>query len=225
MTTRADFLKRVRMAVGKGNKPGDAVPLPARGDCGYQGAGDDIVGRFVAELTAAGGIAYKVADTSAAREEVLRIVLEKRPSRALLGSGPVVESLGLASHLRSQGIEVHEQTALTTATAKADLFAADLSITGMDFLIAETGSLVHVSRPSHPRSLSLLPPVHVVVASADQLLPDLFDLFERLQQPGEAAPDLPSSVTLITGPSKTGDIELRLVTGVHGPAELHAILF
>jgi L-lactate dehydrogenase complex protein LldG len=89
-------------------------------------------------------------------------------------------------------------------------------------LIAETGSLVVESSPTEPRSLSLLPPLHIVVAGRAQILADLFDLFLSERPPHE--PGLPSCLSLITGPSKTGDIELRLVTGVHGPGEVHVVL-
>ncbi len=100
-------------------------------------------------------------------------------------------------------------------------FQADLGLSGVDYLIAETGSVVLLSRPGQPRSLSLLPPIHIAVAERRQVLPDLFDLFTPLGiKPGE----LPACVSIITGPSKTGDIELRLVTGVHGPGEIHVVL-
>jgi L-lactate dehydrogenase complex protein LldG len=91
----------------------------------------------------------------------------------------------------------------------------------VDYLIAETGSVVLASRNEQPRSVSLLPPVHVAVAHRRQLLPDLFDLFSQLdlQKIG-----FPSNLSIITGPSKTGDIELRLVTGVHGPGEIHVVV-
>ena len=79
-----------------------------------------------------------------------------------------------------------------------------------------------MSRPDQPRSLSLLPPFHVAIADRRQLLPDLFDLFEERLWAEEHG--LPSCLSLITGPSKTGDIELRLVTGVHGPGEVHVVL-
>ena len=80
---------------------------------------------------------------------------------------------------------------------------------------------VFLAGPEEARSLSLLSPVHVVVAHRDQLLPDIFDLFE----PEVLSKDrLSSCLTLVTGPSKTGDIELRLVTGVHGPGEVHVVL-
>jgi L-lactate utilization protein LutC len=101
------------------------------------------------------------------------------------------------------------------------LFGADVGITGADYLIAETGSVVLSSRPDSPRSVSLLPPVHIVVAEGSRIVPDLFDLFACL---GREATDLPAGLTIVTGPSKTGDIELRLVTGVHGPGEVHVVV-
>ena len=82
--------------------------------------------------------------------------------------------------------------------------------------------MILASRPEQPRSLSLLPPIHVAVAERRQILPDLFDLFALL---GKGPDELPACLSVITGPSKTGDIELRLVTGVHGPGEIHVILF
>src|SRR5262249_58815118 len=109
-------------------------------------------------------------------------------------------------------------TELPAATAKESFFAADVGITGVAHLVAETGSLVVETGPERSRSESLLPPVHVAVADRAQIVPDLFDLFPR---EGRV---MPSCLTLITGPSKTGDIELRLVTGVHGPGEVHVIL-
>ena len=115
----------------------------------------------------------------------------------------------------------------TPAASRDAFFGAEIGISGVDSLIAETGTVVLGSRPDEPRSLSLLPPVHIAVAERRQLLADLFDLFPSQTSPAEGShnvPVLPSCLTLITGPSKTGDIELRLVTGVHGPGEIHVVL-
>ncbi len=152
--------------------------------------------------------------------------------------------------MRLAGLEVIDAKTLTEGRQREPFFAADLGVTGVDYLIAETGSVVLRSRPEQPRSLSLLPPVHIAVAQQGQILPDLFDLFplllpsppggEGLGVRGALSPSpptpfpqgargviddgLPACLSLITGPSKTGDIELRLVTGVHGPGEIHVIV-
>jgi L-lactate dehydrogenase complex protein LldG len=215
MTSPRDaFLDNVRRAVAEGNRAGARPALTPRGSVGYQGAGPDPVARFRAELTAAGGHAHVVPDGAGAVKVVLELVRARGAVRVLLGEGAFVDTLPLAQALASAGVDVVRPA----AASRDDLFAADVGITGVDYLVAETGSVALFSRPGEPRSLSLLPPVHVAVGERSQLLPDLFDLFDA------AGGELPSCLSLITGPSKTGDIELRLVTGVHGPGEVHVVL-
>jgi L-lactate utilization protein LutC len=153
---------------------------------------------------------------------VLDLVQGKAPRRVLLGRDSILEELALAERLRDLGIEVWRPEEPDSPDAREPLFAADIGITGVDYLVAETGSVAVASRPNHPRSLSLLPPVHIAVARSEQIVPDLFDLLNSEKFGDPTA--LPSCLTLITGPSKTGDIELRLVTGVHGPGEVHVVL-
>ncbi len=218
-TSRDDFLQRVRQAVARGNRPGTAPPLEPRGQVGYQGAGADPVARFRDEFLAAGGVFHPVASPEAAALEVLELVRAHSARCVLLGRGEFLEPLGLAERLPGLGVGV---TRVDAPDAGRDaLFAADIGISGVYGLIAETGSLVAWAQPDEPRSLSLLPPVHIAVAHRRQLIPDLFDLFDAASRDG--GPGLPSCLTLITGPSKTGDIELRLVTGVHGPGEVHLV--
>jgi len=223
MTTDRDrFLQRVRQAVAEGNRAGGAPNLPPRGSVGYQGAGADPIARFRDECTAAGGHAHVVADPAAAAEVVVNLLRERSVRRALLGGGPVLDALHLPARLAASGVEAVAVAFLPDSDRRDAFFAADAGISGVDYLVAETGSVVLLTRPDQPRSLSLLPPLHVAVADRSQLLPDLFDLFEaRLWAERQG---LPSCLSLITGPSKTGDIELRLVTGVHGPGEVHVVL-
>jgi len=100
------------------------------------------------------------------------------------------------------------------------LFSVDAAITGVAAAIAEHGSLVCESRPGVARGSSLMPPIHIVVVALKQLLPDLCDYFDGLSK----RPGLPAAISLITGPSKTADIEGVLVTGVHGPAAVYVVL-
>jgi L-lactate utilization protein LutC len=217
---REAFLQRVRRAVAEGNKAGRAAPLPARGNVGYQGGGPDPVSRFRDELAAAGVHAHVVVDRPAAVAKVLHILAERSARRCLLGRGDFIDVLPLRDKLCDQGLEVVETNSLEGDAEREAYFAADVGISGVDYLIAETGSVVLLTRPDQPRSLSLLPPIHVAVAHRGQLLPDLFDLFAPERWPNGP----PACVSVITGPSKTGDIELRLVTGVHGPGEVHVVL-
>jgi L-lactate dehydrogenase complex protein LldG len=217
---REAFLQRVRQAVRQGKSGSACGELPVPGTVGYQGAGPDLVGAFCRELTAAGGQAHVVPDQVALAEQVVALATACPGKRVLLGQGELLAKLDLAERLSALGKEVW-QVSGWSAASKECFFAADLGISQARWLVAETGSVVLAAGPQEPRSLSLLPPVHLVVAEHTCLVPDLFDLFRLLA----SAQPLPSCLTLITGPSKTGDIELRLVTGVHGPGEVHVVLW
>lgn len=212
---REAMKQRIREAVAKGNRVGGSPPLPIHGTIGYQGAGDDLVARFREEFTVAGGQLHLVADRTAAVSVVVELLRERSCRRVLLGRSELLDALHLTEPLLALGVVIVD------AEQREDRFTAEVGVSGVDHLIAETGSVVLASRPEQPRSLSLLPPVHVAVAERRQLLPDLFDLFVVF---GERLEVLPACVSIITGPSKTGDIELRLVTGVHGPGEIHVVL-
>jgi L-lactate utilization protein LutC len=216
MTPRDQFLQRVRQAVALGNQAGQAPPLPERAPVGAPGADPDPVERFRTELEAAGGRFHLITTASAVLPTVLRLLQGWSARRILVGGGPLLERLALIPALQNAGLEV----STGTAASPESRFAAEAGVSGVDYLIAATGSVVLASRPEQPRSLSLLPPVHLAIAQRGQLLPDLFDLLHPARWPE----GLPSCLSVITGPSKTGDIELRLVTGVHGPGEVHVLL-
>ena len=184
--------------------------------------------RFCAELATAGGKAHLVSGPDEMTARTLRLIDDKKARQILLS--PVLAELDLAQKLRGHGLEVVCVEDLSLANCREPFFRADLGITGATHLVAETGSVILAAAPLEPRSVSLLPPVHVVLAHSRQIVPDLFDLFALFKKdpagkpPPGPEPRLPSCLSVITGPSKTGDIELKLVTGVHGPGELHVIL-
>jgi L-lactate dehydrogenase complex protein LldG len=84
--------------------------------------------------------------------------------------------------------------------------------------LADTGSVVLAAAPDEPRARSLLPPVHVTLLSPDLILPGLAELF------AEVGGNLPSALAIVTGPSRSADIEQRLAVGVHGPGEVHVVI-
>lgn len=224
MTARDAFLSRVRTAVQEGNRAGTVPPLPDHSLVGYQGSGPDPVERFLAEIGAAGGKGHVVSSGEGVIRTVQSILQQANARRVTLSRGGLVERLGLVSKLQHLGYDARLNEGLI-ASHRDDTFAAEVGITNVYRLIAETGTVVVAATPNEPRSTSLLPPVHIAIADRSQLLPDLFDLFDLFAPTASPQKSLPPScLTLITGPSKTGDIELRLVTGVHGPGEVHVIL-
>ena len=98
--------------------------------------------------------------------------------------------------------------------------AADVGITSADYALADTGSLVMISSPREARLISLLPPAHIAVVPRDRILTGLDELFTILPNPADET----SSMVLITGPSRTADIEQILVRGVHGPGQITVVV-
>jgi len=115
-----------------------------------------------------------------------------------------------------------------------DLFGAtDAGFTSCRAAIAETGSLVLWPTPAEPRLLSLVPPIHCVLLRREQIVSTLHELMQRedwsgeqasADAPGTAASGMPTNALLISGPSKSADIEQTLAYGVHGPAQLLVLL-
>lgn len=96
-------------------------------------------------------------------------------------------------------------------------------ITGCEYLIARTGTIVLSAAQEYGRALTVYAPVHIVVASTDQLVEDIRDGIDGLlDRYGEG---LPSAFFFASGPSRTGDIEKTLVKGVHGPTQVYLFLF
>jgi L-lactate dehydrogenase complex protein LldG len=105
---------------------------------------------------------------------------------------------------------------------KRSLESCDAGITSCEALVSQTGSILVSSATGGGRGLSILPHVHVVVATLDQIVPTLADALHLAKD--RHAGQMPSMLSFITGPSRTGDIERILVLGAHGPKELIVIL-
>ena len=97
-----------------------------------------------------------------------------------------------------------------------------LGVTGCYCAIAETGTLVFVTGAETPTGTFLLPETHVAIVRADQIVPAMEDAFARIR--AEYANAWPRAINLVSGPSRTGDIEQTIVLGAHGPRRLHIVL-
>jgi L-lactate utilization protein LutC len=182
------------------------------------------VATFLEEWNEVGGQGKRVQGADAARESLVDLLAACRPFTVLRWKHPLLERLEIDRVLKERKIGVQSWDELERQSAEGRwpaTFAADLGITSVDWAVAETGTLALCSLPGQGRVVSLLPPNFLAILEPAQIVPDLFDLFARLE---ERKQNLPSNVTLVTGPSKTGDIELKLTTGVHGPGNVHVLV-
>lgn len=195
----------------------------------------ELLPKFEQELTKVAGVAHRAANRQALEEILQSIFTHAKATRVVLSRNPLLATLNIESLLQAWSIPTSvwkasetEDSPETRNAAKAFAqasFGSTVGITGVDFALAETGSLVVTSSTEGSQLASLAPPVHVALYRRNQLVASLDEVLQELEQIGAQEKTLPGrSVVFITGTSRTADIEQILIRGVHGPGELHAIL-
>ena len=179
--------------------------------------GEDLRARFIAEVERVKGVVHP-AESDDEAQQILR---------GLLTSHNVVRAT--AWHQRFVPLPdldavLHELNIARVDGDNASVETAEAGITGVDWAIAATGTLVLSSGEGRSRMASLLPPMHIAVVTTDQLVPRLEDYIAAQRANKLGVFRTSSNITLITGSSRTSDIEMHPVFGVHGPLELHVIL-
>lgn len=176
---------------------------------------DDRPAAFTAALTSVAGEVIRAADLDEAASRLLDLLGELDAQRVVLNDEPVLRDLDLPG--RDADITWHV-VGQNDGDLRAFCESADVGISGADGALVATGSVVITSGPGKSRAATLLPPVHVAVVRAEQLTTDLFTWTAA------RGGDMPVGLTLVSGPSKTADIEQRLVIGVHGPVRFIVVL-
>ena len=170
--------------------------------------------RFQAALESVGGRVWHARDRVQAREQLRTIVAATGASAVACSDSELARAL---CREPPASVTVHDDGSSTT-----ELLDADLGLTEAQGGIAETGTLVLLSDAERHRRISLLPPVHVALLPVSRIVAGIGEALEKVQADSPA--QISRCITFITGPSRTADIELTLVVGVHGPQELHVIL-
>jgi L-lactate dehydrogenase complex protein LldG len=190
-----------------------------------QAVGDaTLEARFAEELAALTGRTYVAADLDEAVRTIQGLIARTGSTRVLCWDEAELEQNDLLSRLVSGGVEVLRYELPSDPDGRrhllADLDPVQVGLTGAVAGLADTGSLVLTSGPGRGRLVSLLPPVHVAVLSKRRLYSSLPAFLSA--HPGIVAQG--SNLVIVTGPSRTADIEMTLTHGVHGPREVHVIL-
>ena len=239
-TPKEEFLQSVRQALGRSEGP--PVPTYPRltesvADLEEQAA--EVRNRLnenlpalldkLADMAEKGG--WKVFRASGVEEAIGYIESLARESGAtqvVRSAQEVFDQTPVDAALTSLGLKVTtvlRDEANPREALREVIRQAEIGITGADYALAETGSLVILPRRGLSRLVSLVPPVHVALVRPEDVLESLDDLFllrrlEYHQRGGEMG----SYLNFITGPSRTADIEMTIVEGVHGPKEVHMVI-
>lgn len=207
---REKILHKVRTALGRSSGQPPAAPPPVRlriPDVPL----DARIESFICALNKLNGKTC----VAHSPQEVLDYAAQLcEGKRVVASNSPVLRECGIVElpNVRSNYTDADK---LREACA-----VADIGITSADYALGDTGSLVIIASPREARLISLLPPVHLAIVPRSRILTGLDELFTLLPNPAEQT----SSMVLITGPSRTADIEQILVRGVHGPREIHVVV-
>ncbi len=216
----ADALRKADLPDASGEHPG---PRPGDGEAAGPGS-DALLSRFVAELEALTGRAYVVAGLTGAVAAILS-VLDRIGERRVLSWDPASPDLAeLCGELSRLGVRF-EQCVLPADPAERTrelgrVEPIQAGLTGSLAGLADTGSIVIEAGPGRGRLPSLLPPVHIAVLSRERLYGSLPTLLAA----DAGLVGRSSNLVIVTGPSRTADIEMKITHGVHGPRELHVVV-
>jgi len=205
--SRDNILHRIRTAIGRSAGQAAADPPPVRLRIPEVDM-ESRIASMIARIEALAGKACRSAEPCAL---VAAAIAGKK---AVASNAPYLSECGITA-LPGVRSGITDRDELREVCA-----AADVGITSADYALADTGSLVMLSSPQEARLISLLPPSHIAVVPRERILTGLDELFTVLPNPAVRT----SSMVLITGPSRTADIEQILVRGVHGPGQITVIM-
>lgn len=219
MADRTEFLDSIRHRSGR-YKPTNAPDVAWTPKEGPRESApiEDPPARFIEELEALGGHGKQVEGMEEARDYVLSLARERNAELLVRWDVEELEELGVDEPLREAGAEVVVWRDLEDFREVAA--RADIGLSTAEWAIAETGTLILTGGPGRGRTVTLLPPTYVAVVPVDRVLSTVPDAIEKYA--GEET--LPTNLCFHTGPSRSGDIEMTLTIGVHGPGDVHVVL-
>ena len=179
-----------------------------------EASGPHLFPEFEERAKAVSAEVFHCTTAAEARDALIRLVEATQVKKAVVVESPLQRTAGVTEALRSRGIDVY--TKPEEIATHAD--TADIGISGVEFGVAETGSVFQDGYGIATRLVTILPPLHVVFLPSANIVPGITEAFEIIAQNFERG-----YVGFITGPSRTGDIERVLTIGVHGPSRFAII--
>ena len=246
-TNQIEFIRRIRTALG--HPPGtrrealeffskvpsaESAMLIER----IQQRDDQERWQLLARMTEAGkpiNLAVTAVESEASTTAaIMEIVRHRSPewenqNQVCAWQHPLLDALDLDSAFEAEDIPLYKMDArlpedkeVEVAEIRQNIVSSYIGITSADFALADTGTLVMRTRSGQPRSMAIVPSIHLAVIRLNQILADLQELYALLRwDEKEWESGLTNYMSFISGPSKTADIEATMVHGAHGPREVH----
>ena len=225
MSARDDIIGGIQRALRRGPLPGETQAALAERVAAHR---RNLVPARAAALDAAARAELFVAMAEEVQTTVTRVkspadvpaavasylAAENLPAELVMSPDPALDAIPWGERpllqIRRGKAEAGDQVSVTPA------FAA----------VAETGTLMLTSGADTPATLNFLPDTHIAVLRASAVVPTYEEGWTRLRQrqAAKGGDSMPRTVNFVTGPSRTGDIEQRLILGAHGPRRLHVVL-
>ncbi len=221
MANRVEFLESIRHRTRTGKyKPTHApdIAWTPKGEPREREPIQDLPARFLEELEALEGSGERVGSVEEVRDYVLSLAQEKGAKRLVRWDDEELERLDVDRPLTEAEVEVAVWRDLNDFREVS--VEADIGLTTAEWAVAETGSLILAGGPGRGRTVALLPPTHVAVIPVERVLSTVSEAIEKYAE----AEGLPANVCFHTGPSRSGDIEMSLTIGMHGPGDVRVVL-
>lgn len=182
----------------------------------------EVIERFVSKYETLSGRVHRVDCMAAAAEAVLSVVRDCGGTRLAAAELPDALVRELAPRCADAEIELLRPP-YDGSTLPGAIDAADVGVSWAEFAVADAGALVEFATDDATRLVSTLPRAHLGVVRAEEIEETLMDAGPRIREFMTDQPEN-ATVTFISGPSRTADIEMRLTLGVHGPEMAHAVI-
>jgi len=182
--------------------------------------------RFTTELKNLKAEPFVVDDDAAARVQVLALLEEHEARRIIAWDFAHIPVTGLEAAIRAAGIEILYPDAHDDYRAEmlAAAEGAQVGLTGADAAAATTGTLIFTTGAGKGRIPTVLAPVHIAIITQDQILTRIESWVARLRADALGEFRSHANFCFVSGPSRTGDIEMELILGVHGPGRVQVVV-
>jgi len=218
-TTETDFISKIGKILGNDR---NTTPIPEKKKSIEIQTEQTIINKFIETAKKQNWSIHQAQSSNNVLTLIEKILIKTKAKNIVRTNEEIINKLDISKYLESNNYKetiIFNKKPLTSEKIKNFCSKADIGISSADFAIAETGSIAIIPGSNKSKMVSLLPTTHIVIIPPKLIINKLEELFLKL-------PDIQknSSINIISGPSRTADIEQTIVIGAHGPKEVHLII-